>query len=358
MEHRLHENIRAQRKARGLTQEQLAEAMGVTVGAVSKWELGQSMPEIPLLMEVAHFFGMSVDALLGYQMQSRDLDAIIQRLKDFRQNKQVMEGVKQAEQAISRYPHHFEVTLYSARLYFLCGVETGDKEMLRRALTLHQHAIGLVSQNKDPDISELSLQNDIAEIYLFLDEDQKALEQLKKFNHCGINDALIGFIIASRHMKGEDAGKYLSRALLTHVVSLIRVVAGLVDDFASQGNFQEALDVSEWLERLLSGLRKPGKMSFLDKLMAAMMAGKAQLHLSMGRIDMARKCLMQAWKMAEAFDAAPEYQASSMRYYSGDAGTAYDDLGPTAMEGIERTVAEADNPALTALWQEVRHGKN
>lgn len=39
----LSENIRNHRKALGLTQEQLAEAMGVTVGAVSKWESGVSL---------------------------------------------------------------------------------------------------------------------------------------------------------------------------------------------------------------------------------------------------------------------------------------------------------------------------
>ena len=39
----LAENIRFFRKASGLTQEQLAEAMGVTVGAVSKWESGVSL---------------------------------------------------------------------------------------------------------------------------------------------------------------------------------------------------------------------------------------------------------------------------------------------------------------------------
>ena len=65
MENRIADQIRFYRKQKGLTQEQLAEAMGVSVAAVSKWEQGQSLPEIPMLMELADFFDLSVDALLG-----------------------------------------------------------------------------------------------------------------------------------------------------------------------------------------------------------------------------------------------------------------------------------------------------
>lgn len=46
----LSEHIRSLRKARGLTQEQLAEALGVTVGAVYKWESRLSLPELPMLV--------------------------------------------------------------------------------------------------------------------------------------------------------------------------------------------------------------------------------------------------------------------------------------------------------------------
>ena len=42
METRIAENIRAYRKQRGLTQEQLAEVLGVSVGAVYKWEIGRA----------------------------------------------------------------------------------------------------------------------------------------------------------------------------------------------------------------------------------------------------------------------------------------------------------------------------
>ena len=59
MENRIADQIRFYRKQKGLTQEQLAEAMGVSVAAVSKWEQGQSLPEIPMLMELAAAYDAS-----------------------------------------------------------------------------------------------------------------------------------------------------------------------------------------------------------------------------------------------------------------------------------------------------------
>ena len=49
MKLKLHENIKAFRRERGLTQEKLAEALGVTVGAVSKWENGNNTPDIIII---------------------------------------------------------------------------------------------------------------------------------------------------------------------------------------------------------------------------------------------------------------------------------------------------------------------
>ena len=55
------ENIRALRKQLSLTQEQLAEAMEISTGAVSKWEQGNSVPELDMLIALADFFSVSVD---------------------------------------------------------------------------------------------------------------------------------------------------------------------------------------------------------------------------------------------------------------------------------------------------------
>lgn len=56
--------IAQQRKARGLTQQRLAEPLGVTDKAVSKWERGLSCPDIALLTPLAELLGVSVNELL------------------------------------------------------------------------------------------------------------------------------------------------------------------------------------------------------------------------------------------------------------------------------------------------------
>lgn len=64
------ENIQALRKEKHLTQEELAEVFGVTSQSISKWELGLSCPDISVLPEIADYFEVSIDELLGYKPQS------------------------------------------------------------------------------------------------------------------------------------------------------------------------------------------------------------------------------------------------------------------------------------------------
>ena len=65
MEETLGKRIVQHRKDMGLTQDQLAERLGVTAQAVSKWENDQSCPDINMLPKLAELFGTTTDALLG-----------------------------------------------------------------------------------------------------------------------------------------------------------------------------------------------------------------------------------------------------------------------------------------------------
>ena len=65
MEETIGKRISSNRKRLALTQEQLAEKLGVTAQAVSKWENDQSCPDIAMLPRLAEIFSISTDELLG-----------------------------------------------------------------------------------------------------------------------------------------------------------------------------------------------------------------------------------------------------------------------------------------------------
>ena len=60
-----HEKLQELRKKRGLTQEELAEALYVSRTAISKWESGRGYPSIDSLKEISNFFSVSIDDLLS-----------------------------------------------------------------------------------------------------------------------------------------------------------------------------------------------------------------------------------------------------------------------------------------------------
>lgn len=73
MKEQLAKNINRYRKEKGLTQEGLAQKLGLTFQAVSKWENSQTMPDISLLPELSRVLEVSVDRLLGYVSQNQQI---------------------------------------------------------------------------------------------------------------------------------------------------------------------------------------------------------------------------------------------------------------------------------------------
>ena len=63
------EHLMALRKQRGWSQEELGNQIGVTRQTVSKWEMGQSTPELEKLVELSQLFGMSIDQLVGLERE-------------------------------------------------------------------------------------------------------------------------------------------------------------------------------------------------------------------------------------------------------------------------------------------------
>ncbi|HSL85782.1 MAG TPA: helix-turn-helix transcriptional regulator, partial [Bacteroidales bacterium] len=72
------------RKKKGITQDALADYIGITKASVSKWETGQSYPDITILPRLATFFNITIDELLGYlpQMEKGEIKRTYHRLAE------------------------------------------------------------------------------------------------------------------------------------------------------------------------------------------------------------------------------------------------------------------------------------
>ncbi len=99
------EEIARRRKQRGITQQELAVFMNVSKASVSKWETGQSYPDITSLPLLAAYFDCSVDELLilDSQLSTKEIQRIYQLLKDAFQTKTPSEVLALAQSFIKRY---------------------------------------------------------------------------------------------------------------------------------------------------------------------------------------------------------------------------------------------------------------
>lgn len=359
MKTKFSENIKVLRKEQHLTQEQLAEAMGVTAGAIYKWEQELSTPDIGMIMELASFFGVSVDALVGYEACTNDKERILQSLKQIRLEKSYEKNWDEIESWIRRYPNDFSIVYNSGVLYNLAGIETESKHLLSRSIVLMQHACHLLQQNTDPEISETSICRDIGIAYLSLGKSDKGIQQLKEHNPCGVNDDLIGQELATKAARRDEALPYLSSALLNNTASLYRIVFGFLNLFFAKEDFSTSIQIIQWLITYVEGLRTEKAPSFLDKNLVCLLALEGAVYSKIGQMDEAKSSLYKAHQIALAFDAAPNYTSQNIRYCeTQEFHTAYDNLGTSAMDTIQHTLLDgADSPEepILKLWEEVCH---
>ncbi len=357
MEMKLAENIRRFRKERSLTQEQLAEVLMVTAGAVYKWEAGLSVPDIALIVEMADFFDTSVDTLLGYTMKDNHVDAIVKRLREYRRKKD-WEGLAEAEKALKKYPHSFSIVRQSAAIYNAFGFESGDRELLSRAMELLERSRLLLDQNTDPEISEQTIYGKIAETYWGLGEADKAIEIWKKHNSGMLYSHKIGHILAQDCDRTEEATPYLSEAMAKITADLCDVIIGYVNVFAKRKDYVSAEAILNWGVTVFTGLRKGSKPNYLDRLSSVFLAAIAQVQFESGDANSARASLIRAKALAEFFDAAPSYDESDVRFIDRIEGaSAHDDMGATAMDAIYGVVNEYEKEAFTALWNSIKEGE-
>ena len=97
--------IRELRKQRGITQEQLANRIGVSFQAVSKWENNIALPDIALAPALASYFGVTMDTLFDYDLKKVEDQAMAIARESWRYRESDWEKARSViDEGLKKYP--------------------------------------------------------------------------------------------------------------------------------------------------------------------------------------------------------------------------------------------------------------
>lgn len=144
---KLSDNIVRLRRERKITQEELADFLGVTKASVSKWENAQSTPDLMLLLQMAAFFDMTIDELIGYEVQltREQIRHYYAELVDDFAKRPFQEAIEKtsilAHRYYSCYPFLLQLSALYLNHFMLAETEEEQEQILEEAVKWCDHIL-------------------------------------------------------------------------------------------------------------------------------------------------------------------------------------------------------------------------
>lgn len=351
--------ISEKRKAKGITQEELAGYLGISKPAVSKWESGQSYPDILLLPVLASYFDISVDELIGYEpgMTNEEVRKLYQRLAEDFAKKPFEEVYAECEGLLKKYYSCWYLQYQLGLLYLnhcsLAVKPERTQEVLGRVIEIME----LVEHGSE-DIS-LAKQARQLRAYCYLCQ-QKPVDAIEVLEN--LSEPLIqteSLLVKAYQMKGDKkkAMEYLQGHAFTNLNNLLGTA---VDFFQLYEDQPERMDLYyEIFIKLIETFKIeelfPGGLYTIYLVAAATYIAQDRTEKALDVLDkyadLARRTLDKDFTLhaSNIFDCLDGYLATI------DVQTSAPRSGEVIRRDIKNIIS--DNPVFSILEKEERFQK-
>lgn len=236
------EVIKKLRKDKGMTQEDLAQYVGVSTPAISKWESGTTYPDITTLPILANLFEVTIDNLLNYKPELEDskIINIVRECETFIINSDIEGYIDIHKKYIRKYPSNYKLHYGLVGLHTVAYVKTTDENV---KLNLIEDSIKILENSlrntKDMEVKEASLTL-LSTQYLLKGQADKAEEAIKKIYKPTCNPNIVLPIIYTEQGKIEEARKLMQENLQ---MALIEAIGAAIALGANYYNYKEGQEL-------------------------------------------------------------------------------------------------------------------
>ncbi len=245
--------IREKRKEIGLTQEQIAEYLGVTAPAVNKWEKGATYPDISLLPPLARLLKVDLNTLLCFreEISDQEINQFMKEIADTIHNSGFESGFTLGMEKVREYPncgkliHYIAMTLSGT--LFMSGTSGEIKKKHEEEITgLYEQA----AKSDDDRVRDSSIYM-LASQYMNRTEFDKAQEMIDLLPEKNTADKKkLQAYLYIRQKKLAEAAQILERKLLTGVNELQLLLYNLIEVAIGEDNVKEAAHLAEISQKI------------------------------------------------------------------------------------------------------------
>lgn len=198
------------RTERGVTQEDVAQSLSISNKTISKWENGASMPDLPMLIELSKYYGVTTDTLLGLSNdQKQGTKEEVCTMFDGLDHKESVLKAFEIERLL--VPALFrKVSEKDADLYETQEIFPIDDSYFYRSNITHQNIFKFASSSEDVNLSVMLLRNKAN--FAWMNDTSKQEKIVKVFRFLSNKDVLsVLYFIHSNNCSTSFTADYVAR---------------------------------------------------------------------------------------------------------------------------------------------------